>query len=110
MEHHHAWRFFDGIILLLLYASLATARRALTLQKIIQIALVNNKDLNAARYNVAIAKSRWIQADLWPNPSLNLSNNNDRLFNGEGEYLRSAGFSQVFSISGHQHKCTYPAK
>ncbi|HCE5384959.1 TPA: TolC family protein [Legionella pneumophila] len=100
MEHHCVWRFFYGVILLLLYASLATAGKALTLQEITQIALANNKDLKAARYNVTIAKARLLQAGLWPNPSLNLSNNDDRLFNDEGEYSRSAGFSQAFPISG----------
>ncbi|MFO9572943.1 TolC family protein [Legionella pneumophila serogroup 1] len=100
MEHHRAWRFFYGVILLLLYASLATAGKALTLQEITHIALANNKDLKAARYNVTIAKARLLQAGLWPNPSLNLSNNDDRLFNDEGEYSRSAGFSQAFPISG----------
>jgi cobalt-zinc-cadmium efflux system outer membrane protein len=97
MENNRAWLFSCWVVLLLLYSSLATA---LTLQEVTQIALANNKDLKAARYNVAIAKARLIQAGLWPNPSLNLSNNDDRLFNDEGEYSRSAGFSQAFPISG----------
>ncbi|WP_454783506.1 TolC family protein [Legionella sp. WA2022007384] len=100
MEQHRVFRFSYRVILLLLYASLATAGKALTLQEITPIALANNKDLKAARYNVAIAKARLLQAGLWPNPSLNLSNNDDRLFNDEGEYSRSAGFSQAFPISG----------
>ncbi|AWN72401.1 TolC family protein [Legionella anisa] len=97
MENNRVWLFSCWVVLLLLYSSLANA---LTLQEITQIALANNKDLKAARYNVAIAKARLIQAGLWPNPSLNLSNNDDRLFNDEGEYSRSAGFSQAFPISG----------
>ncbi|MFO9271847.1 TolC family protein [Legionella pneumophila serogroup 1] len=92
--------FFCWMMFLLLCSSLATAGNVLTLQEITQIALANNKDLKAARYTVAIAKARLIQAGLWPNPSLNLSNNDDRLFNDEGEYSRSAGFSQAFPISG----------
>ncbi|MFC7781253.1 TolC family protein [Legionella taurinensis] len=100
MEYHRIWRFSYWVVLLLLYASWATAGKALTLQEITQMALVNNKDLKAARYNVAIAKARLLQAGLWPNPSLNLSNNDDRLFNDEGEYSRSAGFNQAFPISG----------
>ncbi|HAU1900746.1 TPA: TolC family protein [Legionella pneumophila] len=97
MENNRVWLFSCWVVLLLLYSSLATA---LTLREITQIALANNKDLKAARYNVAIAEARLIQAGLWPNPSLNLSNNDDRLFNDEGEYSRSAGFSQAFPISG----------
>ncbi|MFO3427803.1 TolC family protein [Legionella pneumophila serogroup 1] len=100
MEYHRAWRFSYRVVLLLLYASLATAGKAWTLQEITQMAFANNKDLKAARYNVAIAKARLLQAGLWPNPSLNLSNNDDRLFNDEGEYSRSAGFNQAFPISG----------
>ncbi|WP_106225916.1 TolC family protein [Legionella pneumophila] len=100
MENNRAWLFSCWVVLLLLYSSLATAEKALTLREITSIALANNKDLKAARYNVAIAEARLIQAGLWPNPSLNLSNNDDRLFNDEGEYSRSAGFSQAFPISG----------
>ncbi|HAT4425587.1 TolC family protein [Legionella pneumophila serogroup 1] len=100
MKHYRAWQCSCWIVLLLLCSYSAIAGKTLTLQGITQIALANNKDLKAARYNVAIAKARLIQAGLWPNPSVNLSNNDDRLFNDEGEYSRSAGFSQAFPISG----------
>ncbi|HAT6935352.1 TPA: TolC family protein [Legionella pneumophila] len=100
MEYHRVWRFAYGVVLLLLYASLVSAGKALTLKEITHIALANNKDLKAARYNVSVAKARLLQAGFWPNPSLNLSNNDDRLFTDEGEYSRSAGFSQAFPISG----------
>ncbi|MCE0722757.1 TolC family protein [Legionella resiliens] len=100
MKHYRAWQCSCWIVLLLLCSYSAIAGKTLTLQGITQIALANNKDLKAARYNVAIAKARLIQAGLWPNPSINLSNNDDRLFNDEGEYSRSAGFSQAFPISG----------
>lgn len=99
MKHYRAWQCSCWMLLLLCSYS-AIAGKALPLQEITQIALANNKDLKAARYNVAIAKARLIQAGLWPNPSINLSNNDDRLFNDEGEYSRSAGFSQAFPISG----------
>ncbi len=89
-----------AVIALLLTSFVAIGKSSLSLEEMTQIALASNKDLKAARYNVAIAKARLIQAGLWPNPSLNLSNNDDRLFNDEGEYSRSAGFSQAFPISG----------
>jgi outer membrane protein, heavy metal efflux system len=99
MEHSRAWRF-SCFVLLLFCSSLVAAGNVLTLQELTQIALAHNRDLNAARYNVAVARARLVQAGLWPNPSLNLSNNDDRLFNDEGEFSRSAGFSQAFPISG----------
>lgn len=73
---------------------------SLTLNQLTAMAVQNNNDLRAAKYNVALAKARLIQAGLWPNPSLNLANSDDRVFYNEGEYTRSVGFSQAFPISG----------
>lgn len=64
------------------------------------MALANNRDLKAARFNVSIARARLLQAGLWSNPVLNLSSVDDKAFNNEGEYTRSAGFTQAFPISG----------
>ncbi|HFF3682934.1 TolC family protein [Legionella pneumophila serogroup 1] len=88
------------IFLLGLWPVVVCSQAALSLNELTQRAIEQNKDLRAARYTVAIATARLVQAGLWPNPSLNLSNNDDRLFNDEGEYSRSAGFSQAFPISG----------
>ncbi|HGC5940483.1 TPA: TolC family protein [Legionella pneumophila] len=88
------------IFLFGLWPVVVSAQVALSLNELTQRAIDQNKDLRAARYTVAIATARLVQAGLWPNPSLNLSNNDDRLFNDEGEYSRSAGFSQAFPISG----------
>lgn len=85
---------------LLLLPLLAQSQAALTLPTLTQLAMEYNKDLRAARANVAIARARLIQAGLWSNPSVTLSNNDDRVFNNEGEYTRSAGLSQAFPISG----------
>ena len=71
-----------------------------TINQLTQIAIQNNKDLKAAQCNIALAKSRLIQAGLWPNPNLNLNNTDDRLLTNEGEYTRSAGFTQAFPVSG----------
>jgi cobalt-zinc-cadmium efflux system outer membrane protein len=79
---------------------LVFAKSTLNLKQITQIAIENNRDLKAARFNVSIASARLVQAGLWSNPSLNLTSNDDRAFNNEGEYSRTAGFTQAFPISG----------
>lgn len=102
------WRYFIScviaIFLLLGFFSLASANPSqqslLSLPNLIHIALTNNKDLQATRHNVAIAETRLAQAGLWPNPSLNLNNTDDRFFSHEGEYTRSAGFTQEFPVAG----------
>lgn len=76
------------------------AEAPLGLNELTQIAIHQNKDIRASRYAIAIATAKLAQAGLWPNPSLELSNNDDRFFNNEGEYSRSIGLSQSLPISG----------
>ena len=90
--------FVAGIIALMPF--LGYAKPPLGLKELTQLAIQNNKDLKAARFAIAIAKARLVQAGLWSNPSLNLNNNDDRVFNNEGEYSRSINFNQAFPISG----------
>lgn len=96
--------FFPSHLLLglsmLFSVSVLFAAPGLTINQLTKIAIQNNKDLQAARYNIKQAQARLIQAGLWSNPSLNLNNSDDRLITNEGEYTRSAGFSQSFPISG----------
>lgn len=90
-------------VLILVFFALPTlvfAKSTLSLKQITQIALHTNRDLKAARFNVSIARARLVQAGLWSNPSLNLTSNDDSAFNNEGEYSRTAGFTQAFPISG----------
>ncbi|HDO7893215.1 TPA: TolC family protein, partial [Legionella pneumophila] len=93
-----------GIILIMVFLVKPTLMWAksgeLTLKQVTQMALCANRDLKAARLNVSIAQARLVQAGLWSNPSLNLNNNDDRIFNNEGEYSRTVGFTQAFPISG----------
>jgi cobalt-zinc-cadmium efflux system outer membrane protein len=72
----------------------------LNINQFIQIAIENNKDLQAVKYDISLAKGRLVQAGQWLNPSLNLGNSDDRLFRREGDYTRSVGFSQQFPIAG----------
>ncbi|MFO2971138.1 TolC family protein [Legionella pneumophila serogroup 10] len=76
------------------------AKPPLGLKELTQLAIQHNKDLKAARLNIAIAEARLVQARLWSNPTLNLNNNDDRVFNNEGEYSRSINLNQAFPISG----------
>lgn len=88
------------VFMLLAFQVIAMPHPALGLKQITQLAIDNNRDLKSARYAVSLASARLVQAGLWPNPGFNVSNNDDRLFNNEGEYTRSAGFTQAFPISG----------
>lgn len=87
-------------LLWLLQTTILFAQTLLSLEQITQMAVDNNRDLKAARYNVSIASARLVQAGLWQNPSLNVTSNDDRIFNNEGEYSRTVGFSQAFPVSG----------
>ena len=71
-----------------------------TLDELIVLAARDNKDLQAARSSVDVARARLLQAGLRPNPRLDLGARSDFLFNNEGEYAISAGISQDFPIAG----------
>ncbi|MDI9819581.1 MULTISPECIES: TolC family protein [unclassified Legionella] len=83
---------------------IALAKPGLTLEQLIKIAIENNRDLKAAQYNLILAQARLKQAGLWPNPRLEIADNDDRLFTDEGEYTRSIRFQQAFPISGRISK------
>lgn len=76
----------------------------LGLAELNQLALSQNKDLQAARMTLSITRSRYIQAGLWPNPVLELSNTDDRFFKDEGEYTRRVLINQPLPISGRLGK------
>jgi outer membrane protein, heavy metal efflux system len=78
----------------------AEEARSLSLSNVIDIALRDNKDLQAARYAVDVGHARLLQAGLLPNPRLELSGRNDFAFRNEGEYGNSVAISQQFPIAG----------
>ncbi len=88
------------LLLWLTCTSMVYAAPKLSLKEAVVLALRTNPDLQAARANVAIAKARLIQAGLWPNPNLNLTNLDDKVFKDEGEYTRSIELTQALPISG----------
>ena len=72
----------------------------MTLPQAIDIAVQNNKDLQAARYAVQQARARLLQAGLPSNPRLDIAARNDLLFGNKGEYTASVGISQQFPVAG----------
>lgn len=101
LRHHLIFKLILSIAAAMFLAPInALALPALTLNELTQIAIQNNNDLKAAKYNIKLAKARLLQAGLWSNPSLNLSNIDDKWLTNEGEYTRTASFSQALPISG----------
>lgn len=97
-----AWRLFIflvGSALLGGYNQSANAEK-MTLLQAIDIAVQDNKDLQAARLTVEQARARLLQAGLPSNPRLDIAAKNDRIFRNEGEYAASISISQQFSVAG----------
>jgi cobalt-zinc-cadmium efflux system outer membrane protein len=90
--------FLVGSVLL---GSIGQAAHAasLTLPQAIDIAVQNNKDLQAARHAVESARARLLQAGLRTNPRLDIAAKNDLIFGNKGEYTASIGISQQFSVT-----------
>jgi cobalt-zinc-cadmium efflux system outer membrane protein len=74
--------------------------QGLTLAQLIDIAVQDSKDLQAARYVEAKARARLVQAGLYPNPRLDVGGSTDSAFKNEGEYTASVGLSQQFPVAG----------
>jgi len=78
----------------------AIAQESLTETAVVQAALVNNRELAAARVRVEEAKARLQQAGLWPNPELEVDGRFDNAFSTAGQYGFGAGVNQPFTVSG----------
>jgi Outer membrane protein len=97
-----SWRpliIFVGIALLGSHNQIGNAT-GMTMPQAIEIAVQNNKDLQAVRYAVEQARARLLQAGLSPNPRLDISSGNDRIFNNQGEYAAGINISQPFPVAG----------
>lgn len=73
----------------------------LTLAGAVHSALINNRDLRAARYAVDQAKGRLMQAGRWANPEVEASGMSDFAFGNNGEMAFSVGLYQTFPITSH---------
>src|SRR5262249_30491211 len=69
-----------------------------------QTALAQNKSLQAAREQLRQAEGRLKQAELRPNPSLDLTISTDALFANEGENGFAVTLSQPFELGGKRLK------
>lgn len=78
----------------------APARSAFTVPDLVAQVQRDSKDLQAARYAVALGQARLAQAGLRPSPVLELRGQNDALFGHEGEYSQGVAISQAFPIAG----------
>lgn len=104
---HRRWQW-QPLVALLFWSGAALGATALpvsektvlTVPELIAVARRDNKDLQAARYAIDIARARLVQAGLRSNPRLDLAAQSDFLFNHEGEYASSVGISQEFQIGG----------
>lgn len=101
------WLRRGGLALIGLFAwsmsvgpAVAADTTAFNLPQMIEIAQRDNKDLQAARYAIAVGRARLVQAGLRPNPRLAVSGISDFAFSNEGDYGSSVGISQQFPIAG----------
>lgn len=98
------------LALIVKVSCLAATCRADSLQELANQAILGNRELQAARYNVDIAEARLKQAGSFPNPELQLSRSSDRMFQNSGEFQASAGLSQRFPLSGRLAKAEEVAR
>ncbi|MGH7884946.1 MAG: TolC family protein [Thermodesulfobacteriota bacterium] len=97
------FNLFFNALLVALFTTFSTAEEQiqnLTINQAVEIALKENPDLNAARYQVKEAEGRLKQAGLYPNPSLETDFNFDAAFSNEGERNFSTGIVQPLPLSG----------
>jgi cobalt-zinc-cadmium efflux system outer membrane protein len=96
-----SWRFLAFLVGSILLGDLSQIASAaeMTLPHAIEIAVQDNKDLQAARFTVEQVRARLLQAGQPPNPRLDIAAKNDFLFRNEGEYVAGIGISQQFSIA-----------
>lgn len=82
----------------------SVAQRALTLDELSQAALNNNRELQAARESLKQTEARLTQAQLRPNPTLDVTGGTDAVFSGEGDNTFSVMVSQPLELGGKRAK------
>jgi cobalt-zinc-cadmium efflux system outer membrane protein len=84
---------FTGVMFL---AGPTCVAAGLTLDELMRESLARNRDLAAARAQIDAARARLQQTGLRPNPRFEVSD--DQTLGNSGEYTRSIGVTQDFSI------------
>lgn len=81
-----------------------------TPESAVTIALLENRDVAAARFAIAQAQGRLQQAGLWPNPDWEMSRSRETALDFNGESKFSTGFRQRFPITGRLEKARVVAR
>ncbi|MBA4184299.1 MAG: TolC family protein [Acidobacteria bacterium] len=76
----------------------------LTVERLIELGQSRRTDLFAARQRLAIAEGRLRQANLRPNPTLDMEYGSPRFLGGEAESDLSVGVTQIFETGGKRSK------
>ena len=71
----------------------------LTADAAVREALAANRDLQAARFSIDVARGNLLQAGRLENPEVELGYADDFAFNSEGERVGSLGFAQSFPVT-----------
>lgn len=71
----------------------------LSLEGAVRSALLNNRELSAARYAVEKARGRLVQSGRWSNPEIGASGMGDFAFGNNGETAFSVGIYQTFPVT-----------
>src|SRR2546422_10133194 len=103
----------NTILLLMLQATLGASpvsEAGTSFEQLTQIAIAQNKTLQAAREQLRQAEARLTQAGLRPNPSLDFSSSTDALLGGDGDSGFAVTFSQPIEIGGKRKKRTRRAE
>jgi outer membrane protein, heavy metal efflux system len=72
---------------------------ALSFEGAVQNALLNNRELRAARYVVEQARGRLVQSGRWANPEIQVAGMSDFVFGNKGEAAFSVGIYQMFPVT-----------
>src|SRR2546426_2056872 len=95
------------ILLLILQSALGlspVSEMGVSIEQLTQIAVAQNKNLQAAREQLRQAEARLTQAGLRPNPSMDFSRSTDAIFGGDGDSGFAVTFSQPIEIGGKRTK------
>ncbi len=76
-----------------------TSSHPLTADEAVREALAENRDLQAARFSIDVARGGLLQAGRLENPELELDYADDFAFGSEGERGGSLGFTQSFPVT-----------
>jgi cobalt-zinc-cadmium efflux system outer membrane protein len=85
--------------ILLLLAMPTLDASPLSVESLVQTALANNRDLQAAQFALAQAQGRLAQAGRWPNPELELSGLSEVAFRNDGAGAFTVGLNQTFPLT-----------